>query len=134
MSKAARSFITSCNYSLAKEGLSFLVPQFPLYAFADKLPASDFVSCRIDMPQGDGRSFFFPVSLYPMEGWQEISLKIVFAKMQEQTEIHSVLENYPKDFENMEKFPIYPRVFRTARIEFSGNSWEIWDERWIKLK
>ena len=86
LSKAARSFITSCNYSLAKEGLSFLVPQFPLYAFADKLPASDFVSCRIDMPQGDGRSFFFPVSLYPMEGWQEISLKIVFAKMQEQTD------------------------------------------------
>lgn len=43
------------------------------------------------------------------------------------------LPELPQEYPCRECFPLRPRVFRTGRVEYSGCSWEVWDERWQKL-
>ena len=133
LARAARSFICSRNAVLSAGGDPLLFPRFPLYAFADELPEGGYSSCLIDAPVQEGGEFSFPVQLACGTGGQAktFNLKIVFA----QAEGPGVCgaEDAPQDQTGGTVFPLRPRVFRTGRIEFSGDSWEVWDERWQKI-
>lgn len=209
LAQAARSFIASCNAALAggrtktggadpeagdsvdsradgssAGGCAFLIPRFPLFAFADALPDGGFCACRIRAPEREGREFFFPVELEtrsaeeaggpagdggtpgtqavgespvpPAEegGKHALCLRIVFAELEGETtelagdvagqpawsgseestaEKQPCLPELPQEYACRECFPLRPRVFRTGRVEYSGCSWEVWDERWQKL-
>ena len=132
LSTAARSFIRS--YTGISGGKDLLIPRFPLYALADEL-GEGFSSCQIEPPEQDGGLFFFPVSLARADGKAQ-KLRIVFAELDEPEEggtpPRPSLPELPH-YEGEEQFPLRPRVFRTGRIEFSGGSWEVWDERWHKI-
>ena len=132
LARAARSFISS--YTAATGGKSLLIPRFPLYALADEL-GEGFLSCHIGSPKQDGELFFFPVGLTLADG-NALELRSVFAELEEagkggRTPLPSPQE--PADQPGREDFPLRPRVFRTGRIEFSGGSWEVRDERWHKI-
>lgn len=133
LSRAAASFIGSYNDALSGNGL--LIPCFPLYALADELPEEEISSCHIGLPRLDGGQFFFPVGLTHTDG-NEQELRIVFAQLEKLEESGlPPLPSLPElpHFYGEESFPLRPRVFRTGRIEFSGGSWEVWDERWHKI-
>ncbi len=133
LAQAARSFIRSCNEAL--NGKGFLIPRFPLYALADEL-GEGFSSCKIAAPEQDGGLFFFPVTLSSGESASCQKLRIVFAELEEPQEAgRPPLPSLPElpHYEGEERFPLCPRVFRTGRIEFSGGSWEVREERWHKL-
>ena len=48
-------------------------------------------------------------------------------------ERQAALPELPQEYEYRERFPLCPRVFRTGLVEYSGCSWEVWDERWQTL-
>ena len=140
LAQAARSFITASNAARADgRECGILFPRFPLFAFADDLPQSGYTSCRILAPAQEGGRFFFPVELVHGTDCAIRPLQIVFAQAEERTAATcGGGETGPQPceqphFEGEERFPLRLRVFRTGRIEFSGNSWEVWDERWQKL-
>lgn len=169
---------------------AFLIPRFPLFAFADALPDGGFRACRILAPEREGRVFFFPVELearstekagfpgmapvFPAAGgglsealaagespvtpaaggMHVLRLRIVFAELEggaagrsggvtgqpacngsdgSAAERQPFLPELPQEYLCRECFPLRPRVFRTGRVEYSGCSWEVWDERWQKL-
>ncbi len=144
LARAARAFISSFSTSLP-------TPRFPLYAFAESLPGGGYRSCSIGSAEREGDEFYFPVELTYGEGAGErLRLKIVFAELEsgctdsdgtpsgtDQAATgreDAVQEKGGGNNPAPEGFPLRPRVFRTGRVEFSGNSWEIWDERWHKLQ
>lgn len=129
LATAARSFISAYNAAPQSKGQA-LFPHFPLYAFADELPEGGFSSCTISAPQQDGTNFFFPVRLACGKGGTSFDLRIVFAQLDRTGPAAS--QDLPQ-FHGSEKFPLHPRVFRTGRVEFKGDSWEVWDERWQKV-
>ena len=187
LAQAARSFISSCNAALSAgqaegascsgravaaagartgadspAGSAFLIPRFPLFAFADALPDGGFRACRILAPEREGCEFFFPVELETRsaegDGKHTLRLRIVFAELEggtagraapacgdaagqtvcstsdgTSTERQPFLPELPQEYAYRECFPLRPRVFRTGRVEYSGCSWEVWDERWQKL-
>lgn len=146
----------------SRAGSAFLIPRFPLFAFADALPDGGFCACRILAPEREGREFFFPVELETRsaegDGKHTLRLRIVFAELEggtagraapacgdaagqtvcstsdgTSTERQPLLPELPQEYAYRECFPLRPRVFRTGRVEYSGCSWEVWDERWQKL-
>ena len=167
----------------SRAGSAFLIPRFPLFAFADALPDGGFRACRILAPEREGREFFFPVELEACSaadpvlpaaggglsealaagespvtpaagGMHVLRLRIVFAELEggaagragdvtgqpacngsdgSAAERQPFLPELPQEYPCRECFPLRPRVFRTGRVEYSGCSWEVWDERWQKL-
>ena len=124
----------------------FLIPRFPLYAMGEGLSSlragdSAVTGCLIAAPQGEEGGFYFPVELTLRTGEESLSehlrLKIVFATFYasggKETGQPPSAQELPDGWEYNEKFPLHPRVFRTGRIEFYENSWEVWEEKWHKL-
>lgn len=131
LAKAQRAYIDAYN-SQAEAG-GFLLPRYPLWAFAEELPEA-VTGCTIHAPQADGSSAVFPVELEA--AGSSMQLHIVFAELEGGSSGCCGLpgmQDFPAGGAG-NQFPLRPRTFRTGTVVLQDNGWQLFDERWHKTK
>ncbi|MDO4506119.1 MAG: hypothetical protein Q4B64_04155 [Spirochaetales bacterium] len=111
---------------LAKE--KNVYPQYPLYAFTEDEIPSGVMSLTIGCPGTENELAVFPL-LIEGEGFI-INLKIPFARTADRTDMPEL--KMSEEIKNA--FPRKERIFRTATVIRTENSWQLFDDRWNKIK
>ncbi|MCR5763517.1 MAG: hypothetical protein K6G00_09075 [Treponema sp.] len=125
LSKIQKSIITA--YNAGKTQDNFIYPEYPLFAFAKEASQSEnkkISGCSILFPEAENNELYFPFILTHEDGSKE-TLQIKFAKS------NSSIKKAPEI--NSGAFPMQVRIFRKARAVIEYNSWQIFDEKWLKL-
>ena len=141
-----------------KQPEDFLFPQYPLFAFHDD---AEIAKCTKDekgkglesagilSPKADGCEMYFPLVLKYADGTQD-NLRIIFATSKQPIRLVKArfaqgldsavfgFHNYKPEIKkapefNSDAFPLQLRIFRKARAVLECNSWQIFDEKWVKL-
>ena len=111
---------------LEKETLVY--PQYPLYAFTEETIPRKIISCTIGFPKAERELAVFPLIL---EGnGTKLNLAIPFARTAGKTDMPTFM--LPEEIKNA--FPKKERIFRTATAIIKENSWQLFDDKWIKIK
>ncbi|MBO5606744.1 MAG: hypothetical protein J5930_06385 [Treponema sp.] len=125
LNKISKSFINEANKSFS-EVSGMIFPIFPLWAFTKDFQ-NDAKEFSIESPGFENREIFFPLKIAHSDFTE--TLRIVFARAS---------KDLTKDFSlplfSSEIFPLRARVFRTGTVEFSNNSWNLFDEKWHRIK
>lgn len=112
----------------------FATPVFPLWAFFDFALPEKIISCEFLEPILKDEKFIFPVKIiFLKDGTEnEINLKVVFGKIL--GERKSSLEFHLDSDEIKNCFPYKIRVFKTGNVLVQNNSWQLFDEKWVKCQ
>lgn len=115
------------TYNRKKTPLEFLFPQYPLFAFTpepENIVNKKLESCSILAPKLEDCQLYFPFVLKYADGSHD-NLQIVFATSKQP------IKKAPEI--NSDAFPLQLRVFRKARAVLECNSWQIFDDKWVKV-
>ncbi len=109
-------------------------PVFPLWAFFDFPLPEKIVSCEFCEPVLKDEKFIFPVQLICLEGENEktVKLEVVFGKILGNKK--SGLQFHLASDEIESCFPHKIRIFKTGSVIVQNNSWQLFDEKWIKCR
>lgn len=121
-------------HAIQKDILSFCnkdkvtaIPAFPLWAFCeDDFFDGTITRCVIQQAQFDKekKTLFFPVDFTEDSGNTK-TLNITFATVQNTEEI---------TLPQVANLPISINTFRTGTVLVTECSWQLYDEKWIKIK
>lgn len=112
---------------------NFLFPQYPMFAFYDEKKNAECTeiakykkieSASILLPKAENCEIYFPFVLKYTDGTQD-NMKIIFATTKQP------IKKAPEI--NSDAFPLQLRIFRKARAVIEYNSWQIFDDKWVKL-
>lgn len=109
-------------------------PVFPLWAFFDFQLPEKILSCEFCEPVLEGEKFIFPMRLISVEeeNKRAINLEVAFGKIlgdkKSSFQFHFTFDK----IENC--FPYKIRVFKTGNVLLQNNSWQLFDEKWIKCQ
>ncbi len=105
---------------------AIISPVYPLYAFAEKIEG-DILKVIIEKIDFNSESKHLSFSLTVEYKDKKEKLKIDFGKI--------VSENINEFSVNDIQFSaINLKILRLATVTFENNSWQVFDEKWIKLK
>lgn len=132
LAKIQKKIISNFNSNCSAE--FFAVPVFPLWAFFDFALPEKIISCEFLEPILKDEKFIFPVKIiFLKDGTEnEINLKVVFGKIL--GERKSSLEFHLDSDEIKNCFPYKIRVFKTGNVLVQNNSWQLFDEKWVKCQ
>lgn len=132
LAKIQKKIISNFNSNCSAE--FFAVPVFPLWAFFDFALPEKIISCEFLEPILKDGKFIFPVKIiFLKDGTEnEINLEVVFGKIL--GERKSSLEFHLDSDEIKNCFPYKIRVFKTGNVLVQNNSWQLFDEKWIKCQ
>lgn len=132
LAKIQKKIISNFNSNCSAE--FFAVPVFPLWAFFDFALHEKITSCEFLEPILKDGKFIFPVKIIFLkdETKNEINLEVVFGKIL--GERKSSLEFHLDSDEIKNCFPYKIRVFKTGNVLVQNNSWQLFDEKWIKCQ
>ena len=132
LAKIQKKIISNFNSNCSAE--FFAVPVFPLWAFFDFALPEKIISCEFLEPILKDEKFIFPVKIiFLKDGTEnEINLKVVFVKIL--GERKSSLEFHLDSDEIKNCFPYKIRVFKTGNVLVQNNSWQLFDEKWVKCQ
>ena len=132
LAKIQKKIISAFNFNCSAE--FFAAPVFPLWAFFDFALPEKIISCEFLEPVFKDEKFIFPVKIiFSKDGTEnEINLEVVFGKIL--GKIKSSLEFHLDSDEIKNCFPYKIRVFKTGNVLVQNNSWQLFDEKWIKCQ
>ena len=132
LAKIQKKIISAFNSNCSAE--FFAVPVFPLWAFFDFPFPEKIISCEFLEPFFKDEKFIFPVKIIFLKDEIEntINLEVVFGKIL--GEIKSNLEFHLDSDEIKNCFPYKIRIFKTGNVLVQNNSWQLFDEKWIKCQ
>ncbi len=132
LAKIQKKIISVFNSNCSAE--FFAAPVFPLWAFFDFPLPEKIISCEFLEPVFKDEKFIFPVKIISLkdEIENEINLEIVFGKILGKRK--GSLEFHLDSDEIKNCFPYKIRVFKTGNVLVQNNSWQLFDEKWIKCQ
>lgn len=102
-------------------------PLYPLFAMTDQDIPGGMTGCTIGLPETEWNKAYFPVEIEYADHC--LKLSIFFARTVDGKEMPEF--DLPQEIKNA--FPKKERIFRTANAIFENNTWQIYDDRWIKI-
>lgn len=111
---------------LGKE--SQVYPQYPLFAFTEEAIPTGIISLIIECPTAENDFAVFPLKVESREG--SLNLSIPFAKTSDGSDFAEL--DLSEEIKNA--FPRKERIFRTATALMAENSWQLFDDKWNKIK
>ena len=132
LAKIQKKIISAFNSNCSEE--FFAVPVFPLWAFFDFSLPEKIISCEFLEPVFKDEKFIFPVKIIFLKDEIEntINLEAVFGKIL--GKIKSSFKFHLDSDEIKNCFPYKIRVFKTGNVLIQNNSWQLFDEKWIKCQ
>ncbi|MEE1182364.1 MAG: hypothetical protein UHY90_08945 [Treponema sp.] len=110
------------------QGKVFLYPLFPLFAFSEKEIPLGMTSCTIEVPVRQKEFLFFPVKVEYESS--VLNLQIKFAR----TADNDPVPDFSLSEEIKNAFPKRERIFRIADIVYENNTWQVFNDKWCKVK
>lgn len=111
---------------IEKEKLIY--PQFPLYCLQENEIPNEIISFTIFKPKTKKEFAIFPIEIECKKN--KLNFFIVFAKTSDNSPMPEL--TISKEFEDA--FPKKEHIFRIANIIHHENSWQIFDDKWVKIK
>lgn len=131
LAKCAKDCIRAFN----EENTTVFFPKFPLWAFLqdseeEKLEVKEIT---IQKPEFNSQNFFFPLEI--QTGKKYIKVKIIFAERSQENSAEGL--SFIKALQAAEEadiFPLKQKALQTAEVLLENNGWQVFDEKWIKIK
>ena len=121
----------------------YIFPKLPLWIIEENLPESSAIKAlKIDAPIFCQNALFFPSSIL-LNDKAIFETRITFGTLcctsgeapkseRSEYEVSGLIKKTLSQKEDF-CFPLSQRVFRTGDIRFFNNSWEFYNEKWVKL-
>lgn len=107
---------------------SELLPLYPLFAFLNHEPDGTITEFTIELPATSGNFICLPVIIATEKEKITAEIKIARTMLSKNPE----LPELPEEIKNA--FPKRERIFRTASVVIENNGWQVFDDKWHKLK
>ncbi len=132
LAKIQKKIISAFNSNCSAE--FFTSPVFPLWAFFDFALPEKIISCEFLEPVFRDEKFIFPVKIIFLKDGTEntINLEVAFGKILGKIKSSFKLHLDSDEIKNC--FPYKIRVFKTGNVLIQNNSWQLFDEKWIKCQ
>lgn len=115
------------EYNKQKMPSEYMLPKYPLFAFLEEKDSinNKIKNCTILFPQAESKEVFFPFMIEYQDGTKE-ALKIIFATSKEEIKKTPDIKS--------DVFPMPIHIFRKADAILENNSWQIFNDKWYKIK